>query len=442
MCAGLLVLGWSTLLVSLILFSIVMAGSCSLLQVRCRTSERHQAELEASLKDSQSRLLELQEEARGRFASMEASHLRTLDRLANVNRQLAEAGNDIESMRDAVRATQTQQTVLIESLSTTRADLERTSSDLAQLQEAMNALTVRVDLCELSTPPSQLNGIHRDEQLARMTSDIDLISRAIGAAHCDQSDDSRDIEPIEEFQLADLFEELREGIATAAGNRTIELSIDAAVPACVRGCRHSLKILIEQMLGDAFSRLDVGEFFLTAHVLSQNEYTVVLGIALEHQIDGCTTDALRATATALSADRAAIEMVGGQVTIGALEDGGARLHLSVRCERAMESPVDHRTHIRLPQELLTCNLGQVMDLSLGGMRIRCSRRRTPLGEVDIELADEVSPVSMKGDVVWSSNIGSRQREVGIRFHDMDADTIKELTRISIAHRCRGAFDLT
>jgi hypothetical protein len=91
---------------------------------------------------------------------------------------------------------------------------------------------------------------------------------------------------------------------------------------------------------------------------------------------------------------------------------------------------------RLPQELLMCGLGPVLDLSAGGMRVLSTRPHAGAFDVRIQGADVSLTVRVK--VAWARRLGFRRHELGLSFVDVDEDTVKILSRISASHRARAA----
>jgi len=98
---------------------------------------------------------------------------------------------------------------------------------------------------------------------------------------------------------------------------------------------------------------------------------------------------------------------------------------------------DRRTPARLPQESLVCDLGPVLDLSIGGMRVLCKRRREGLLKVRIWAFQYY--MILDGQVVWTKHLGFRRHEIGVQFLEVDDDTSKILSRISAIHRMRRAI---
>lgn len=89
---------------------------------------------------------------------------------------------------------------------------------------------------------------------------------------------------------------------------------------------------------------------------------------------------------------------------------------------------------RLPQETLMSNIGLVLDLSAGGMRVLC--RRTPPERIRISLRGHNLPGPLNGVITWSRRVGLFRHEVGVRFEDISSETKQALADISAVHRLR------
>jgi len=92
---------------------------------------------------------------------------------------------------------------------------------------------------------------------------------------------------------------------------------------------------------------------------------------------------------------------------------------------------------RLPQESLVCNLGPILDISIGGMRVLS---RSPLrGNVNIQFRDYALPERLDATVTWSKRTGLFSREVGLRFENVTPRLCAVLTQIASLHRYRRAI---
>ncbi len=98
---------------------------------------------------------------------------------------------------------------------------------------------------------------------------------------------------------------------------------------------------------------------------------------------------------------------------------------------------DRRTPARLQQEDLVSDLGPILDLSIGGMRVLCKRRRE--GSLKVRLWAFQFYMNLDGQVVWTKHLGFRRHEIGVQFLNIDDDTAKILSRISAIHRMRRAI---
>jgi hypothetical protein len=92
-----------------------------------------------------------------------------------------------------------------------------------------------------------------------------------------------------------------------------------------------------------------------------------------------------------------------------------------------------RQYGRRYQDSLYSDLGPVLDLSAGGMRVLAAR--VPRKAVfKVTLMGLETTVTLKARVAWSRRRGFGKRELGLEFVEMDAETRTALTRISSAHR--------
>ena len=95
---------------------------------------------------------------------------------------------------------------------------------------------------------------------------------------------------------------------------------------------------------------------------------------------------------------------------------------------------DRRLYPRLLQALVLTNFGPVLDLSLSGARIRCSRALE--GTVDVDLMASEETLFLQAEVVWTKKLGFRKYEAGLRFLEVTPDVAEQLTRVSLNHRAR------
>ena len=93
---------------------------------------------------------------------------------------------------------------------------------------------------------------------------------------------------------------------------------------------------------------------------------------------------------------------------------------------------------RLPQEGLECNLGPVLDLSSGGLRVLSKRPRDGVLTVHLDGLDVT--LKLQAKVVWTIRHGFRRHEMGLELLHVDEEMGQILSRISRQHRSQRAID--
>lgn len=89
---------------------------------------------------------------------------------------------------------------------------------------------------------------------------------------------------------------------------------------------------------------------------------------------------------------------------------------------------------RLPAEALVCNIGLVLDISVGGMRVLA--RSNYSGTVKIKFRDYPTTEPLHATVTWTKRVGFFMREVGLRFENVSPQMSSLLTTIASCHRYR------
>ncbi|MCH8164701.1 MAG: PilZ domain-containing protein [Planctomycetes bacterium] len=74
------------------------------------------------------------------------------------------------------------------------------------------------------------------------------------------------------------------------------------------------------------------------------------------------------------------------------------------------------------------DLGKVVNLSPGGVRIRSIRRLH--GTQTFELWARDVRVKVRAEIAWTRKTGFRRHEIGMRFVDLTTDDIVALTRLA------------
>ena len=248
----------------------------------------------------------------------------------------------------------------------------------------------------------------------------------------------------EEFSPTELFHNLDAALKKQNLPIATSIELDKSLPGFVRGFKSSLGQLLGQLMRSALAHVQSGSLILRASQTRIMKHTIVLDAALRHEVDGELTDQLSPMVSNRSANgfmsqaRPLLERLGGQARVETMDDDSTIVHLTFVCDR-LDSASDHRDFIRLPQEMLKCNLGEILDMSLGGLRILCTRRRAPSGEVDITIESDSGSLEIRGEVVWDCERPNRRKEFGVRFLDVTEELAGRLTEISMMHRRRGSL---
>ncbi len=88
-----------------------------------------------------------------------------------------------------------------------------------------------------------------------------------------------------------------------------------------------------------------------------------------------------------------------------------------------------RQHGRLDGEGLRCNLGQVLNISAGGMVVSGRVQRDSWAE--IALGDDGCEIKVIGHKIWSRRVNRRTEEVGYRFLEAPADLIEQIKGVRL-----------
>ncbi len=102
--------------------------------------------------------------------------------------------------------------------------------------------------------------------------------------------------------------------------------------------------------------------------------------------------------------------------------------------RLVKTAPARRKQGRLEQESLVSSLGQVLDLSAGGMRVLT--RKPPKGEIHIELRGLGDTITLVAQVAWSKKIGLLKYEVGLVFLNVTPERVQKLTNLAMNNRLR------
>ncbi len=88
---------------------------------------------------------------------------------------------------------------------------------------------------------------------------------------------------------------------------------------------------------------------------------------------------------------------------------------------------ERRRAVRFKLGELKCNLGRVLDLSSGGVRLLCWRKLT--GRRELTLFDRDGGVRVQAEVRWTRRRGLLKHEMGLQFVNVPPDIAAKLKRV-------------
>lgn len=94
---------------------------------------------------------------------------------------------------------------------------------------------------------------------------------------------------------------------------------------------------------------------------------------------------------------------------------------------------------RLPQEGIACDLGRVLDLSSGGMRVVTSRRLKAGSTMQIRLFAHSVQCELEVRVAWVRAIGLVRREIGLIFENVPESVARTIAAIAVTSRDRSTI---
>lgn len=93
---------------------------------------------------------------------------------------------------------------------------------------------------------------------------------------------------------------------------------------------------------------------------------------------------------------------------------------------------ERRGAVRFQLGELKCNLGRVLDLSSGGVRLL--RRRKLKGRHELTLFDRDGGVRVEAEVRWTRRLGLFKHEMGLQFVNVPPDIAAKLKRLFSKNR--------
>jgi len=252
-----------------------------------------------------------------------------------------------------------------------------------------------------------------------------------------------------EFDLRSTVQQAVEMLDSSAAQKGIELthSIDDHVPPVACGDAQRLRQVLLYSITRAIKIAKQGEVCLAVTSYQQTDTNTTVRFQLTHEgtsiaelvcfapIDD-EVPSEKCDGFGLTIPGKLVELMGGDFGVETDEDHPSfTIWFTVTLAKPPGSNQDRRAHARLIQEELHCNLGEVIDLSLGGMQIRCTR--VPKDKlVDVELIHQADTINLKAEIIRSSKAGFRKHEIGLRFLDVNQETAKLLSQVSLCHWVR------
>ena len=252
-----------------------------------------------------------------------------------------------------------------------------------------------------------------------------------------------------DFDVCSMVQQAVDMLTPGASKKGIELvhCIASEVPALVQGDPGRLRQVLLYSMNRAIKFAEQGEVSLNVAVIHKTHSHTTLRFQLRHEGTTIPESTLAAglhgeagpdgrAGFGLTICGKLVELMGGEFGVQSDRDERAfTIWFTVTLVKPSETSDDRRAHARLQQEALTCNLGEVIDLSLGGMQVRCTRAvKDKL--VEVQLTYEGETMKVQAEVVRSNKVGFRKHELGLRFLDVDPETAKQLTRVSLNHWVR------
>ncbi|MGD9693656.1 MAG: PilZ domain-containing protein [Phycisphaerales bacterium] len=95
-----------------------------------------------------------------------------------------------------------------------------------------------------------------------------------------------------------------------------------------------------------------------------------------------------------------------------------------------------RTRGRMIVEGLWCDVGEILDLSAGGMRVR-ARRASTLGEkLTLRIESARICLTLHATCAWAKREGSRKWDLGFAFENTDGEQLRLIGELALIHAAR------
>jgi len=362
-------------------------------------------------------------------------NLRLLEACQTINRRVIQLADLYEDLEESKLRLAFGDRLRCEYLAALSDELRGPIDDLEQVTELLRA----TDLNELQT-----GCVERARGASSRLSA--LRERTIGLDRLEK--DEENLEP-GHFNLRRLIDQIHERQVELAEERDITANcvMQDVVPALVKADPLRIRRILIDAWSTAFGVSPDGRVILRVtcerkpetNALIRFTWTCTGAEVPDEQLDRAfyPIESLHGETPGLGLGpcRDTARAMGGDLGIQRSEDDGAvMIWATLRVEEIDPNFDGRRAHGRLAQESVNCSLGQVLDLSMGGLRTRCSL--APEGVIDLELSDEEETINLRAEVAWTQRVGFAKHEAGLRFVDVDPETNALLGRLAARNRLK------
>ncbi|MCH8164125.1 MAG: PAS domain-containing protein [Planctomycetes bacterium] len=321
-----------------------------------------------------------------------------------------------------------------------------------QLNGVMNMTQL---LAESALDETQRNQLENAQASAEAMAT--LIDQALGRTSHSQANKPK----IRSFDLGAAANGVRDLLLDSARQRgvTISCAVDGDVPSPVSGDPVQLREVLMYLVNSAIRLVDDGEVRLRISQEGSTVTHVTTQFEISHGSARVAADEMEAmfSMKTLPSDikpgeavpsqyQAAvawklISQMHGEFAFELPDQGGFRIWFTITLAKQavrQDSPQPARTarpsKPRLPQEMLKCNFGEVVELGAEEMRVNCTKDLK--GTVKVELLELDQPLKLQAEVAWSKRLGPRRFDVGLRFINVTPQQSRQIMEVAMEHRRR------
>lgn len=359
--------------------------------------------------------------------------IRRAETLSAVNERAAALVDRFEAMDHARQEAQNNDRLKSEFLEAVALDLRKPIEDVCNVAGLLRA-------GELSAQQK----LHVD----RMKDAAGSLSAALGRAVELAGAGDADLSHPSDFDLRLLVDKITERMILAAEERglTVDCEVDKSLPAMVKADAPGFRRVFSDLWTAASQMRRSGLIRLKITRQTRTSANSLISVAIVIKGRGVPQERLdrafypaeaikrELVGLGLGPAKRIVEQMGGQIGVNRDQGGDVVFWFSVNVTEVNPHCDGRRVQARLTQESLRSNLGPVLDLSMGGMRVRCNK--LPEGIFDVELSDEEETIHLRAEVAWARRVGFRRQEVGLKFVDLSPDLAIQLSRLAARNRIR------